>query len=248
MQLNSYGCYKKGMEFYKSVDPDKNYEIALLYLKKAAEENNSPAQVQFGIMYLQGVGVERNNSIAMQWIESSIEKMAIFYCFSYGMLFYNGIEVEKNDGIALVLLQKAADRNYELAQAQIGLMYLDGRGVSENEYEAMSWIEKSLKHMDRSGCYRAGIHLNSQYKSENHLRIAWVFINKAAKEGYGLAQALLVEMYLEGKGVQKNQDEALKWIDKSAGNLKSHECYDQEMKYYNGFDVEKNYKIAMLYL
>jgi TPR repeat protein len=33
-------------------------------------------------------------------------------------------------------------------------------------------------------------------------------------------------MYLEGKGAHKNQDEALKWIEKSVRNLEPKECYD----------------------
>jgi TPR repeat protein len=248
IQFNNYALYKKGMEFYESADLDNNYKAALLYLKKAADGDYGSAQVQLGIMYLQGVGVEKNYKIAMEWIESSLEEMYKFECFTYGMLFYNGIEVGKNYDIALVFLKKAADDTHRFALATLGLMYLDGHGISENEYEAMRLIEKSLKNMEPNECYTVGIHLYNQYESEKHLGIAWIFINKAAKEGYGLTQALLGEMYLEGKGVRKNQDEALEWITISAGNLKSHECYDQAMKYYNGFDIEKNYNVAMLYL
>jgi TPR repeat protein len=177
MQLNSLGCHEKGMEFYESVDLDNNYEIALLYLKKAAGEDDSKAQVQLGIMYLHGVGLERNDYKAMEWIESSIKKyMNGYYSFNFGLIFYNGIKVEKNYDIALKFLQKSADDNYELAQALLGLMYLDGHGVSKNEDKAKSWIENSMRKKEPN------------------------------------------------------------------------DCNDQAMKYYNGFDIEKNHKIAMLYL
>jgi TPR repeat protein len=199
-------------------------------------------------MYLQGVGVERNHNIAMEWVEASIDKMPSYECYCYGIIFYNGISVVKNYAIALGFLQKAADRNDTLSQAQLGLMYLDGRGVSENKYEAIRWTEKSLDNMKQGDRYDFGSHLYKQYKSEKYLGVAWNFIEKAAEEGHGLAQALLGRIYLEGKGIQKNQDEVLKWIERSVRNLGPYECYRQGMKYYNGFGVEKNYNVAMLYL
>jgi TPR repeat protein len=221
-----YGCRKKGLEFYQSGEIDNNYGIALLYFKNA-EEYRPEAKFQLGMIYLNGIGIERNYNEAMEWIKSSVEEMPDYECHKYGMHLYNGIKSEKKHVIALIFLRKAADQNYGLSQAQIGLMYLDGHGVSESNYEAMRWIEKSLENMKRDRCYDLGFRLYSQYESEKHLVIAWIFINKAAEEGNGLAQALLGEMYLEGKGAQKNQDEALKWIEKSVRNLKSNECYDQ---------------------
>jgi TPR repeat protein len=221
------------MEFYENLGLGDNYEIALIYLRKAAKGDGfsapapAPAPARLGMMYFNGIGIERNHNIAMEWIESSVEEMKGYEFHKYGMHLYNGTKSEKNHVIALIFLRKAADQNYGLSQAQIGLMYLDGHGVSESNYEAMRWIEKSLENMKRDRCYDLGFRLYSQYESEKHLVIAWIFINKAAEEGNGLAQALLGEMYLEGKGAQKNQDEALKWIEKSVRNLKSNECYDQ---------------------
>jgi TPR repeat protein len=246
--LNAPSCYTKGMEFYNNIVTDNNYEIAALYLQTAAKENNSSAQVRLGIMYLLGLGVEKSCNTAMERIEQSIKKMSPHNYCRYGVLFSGGIEVEKNYTIALAFLRKADNQRNGFSQAQIGLMYIDGHGVPKNESEGMDWIKKSLKNINQSECYNIGLRLYNRYEREKYLSIALLFIKEAAEGGSGLAQALLGEIYLVDKGIQKRQDEESKWIQISVRNLKESECYDLGMKYYNGSEVEKNYAIAIIYL
>ncbi|KAI8880317.1 HCP-like protein [Backusella circina FSU 941] len=255
MNLHIFDCMRKRMQFYNMVEVNSNFEVALLYLRKAllylrkaAEENDEDAQSQLGIMYLQGFGVEKNYDIAVEWIVLSIKIMDKYGCYRYGMKFCFGIEVEKDYTIGLLYLQKAADESYGPAQAQIGLMYLDGHGVSKNKSEGMKWINKSVKNMDIDECYDFGIRLYCHINSGERFGLAFIFIKEAAERGYGLAQAFLGEMYHEGKGVQRNQDEALEWIRKSTRTMDPSECYQHGMKCYSGTGVEKNYSIALLYL
>ncbi|MBQ0008615.1 MAG: sel1 repeat family protein, partial [bacterium] len=70
-------------------------------------------------------------------------------------------------------------------------------------------------------------------------------IKKSAENGNAKSQCNLGIAYLLGNGVEKNYEEALKWLKKSAENGNARGQYNLGVAYLSGEGVEKNYEEAL---
>jgi TPR repeat protein len=63
----------------------QNYEEAVKWLRKAAEQGHARALDSLGSMYSQGDGVEKNYEEAVKWLEKFVEQRESFgKAFAYG--------------------------------------------------------------------------------------------------------------------------------------------------------------------
>ena len=115
--------------------------------------------------------------------------------FNLGIMYANGRGVPENDAEAVKWFRKAADQGYVKAQYHLGIMYANGRGVPENDAEAVKWYRKAADGVS----YRR---LSSRISRSS--------------QGYVKAQYNLGLMYDNGRGVSKNDAEAVKWYKKAA--------------------------------
>jgi TPR repeat protein len=112
----------------------------------------------------------------------------------------------------------------------------------------MFWIEKSIESMTPFDCYNQGMAFYRGLSVVKDYIISLRFMEKAAENHYGLAQAHLALIYYQGFGVEKNRDEAMKWVEGSLTYLSPAECYEQGVKFYNGNEVDSDYEITLLYI
>jgi hypothetical protein len=62
-----------GLMYLKGQGVDKDYKMAMVQFKKAANRNYPPAQYQLGNMYLKGQGVKKNNTEARKWFQKAAD-------------------------------------------------------------------------------------------------------------------------------------------------------------------------------
>jgi TPR repeat protein len=127
-------------------------------------------------------------------------------------------------------------------------MLLEGKGTQKNQPEALNWIAKSLDSMTPNDCYDQGMALYRGTTVAKDYTLSFRFMEKAAENHHGLAQAQLGLVYFYGLGVGKSKDDAIKWVEKSIKELTADKCYEQGMKFYNGTEVDQNYEITLLYI
>ena len=143
-------------------------------------------------------------------------------------------------------MEKLAHDGVASAQNEIGTMYLEGEGYPRSEENALTWFEKaagqgneaarkSIETMSEAGDagaqYALGaMHLSGTGYPQDTKRALDLFFKAAAhgnedalaaitslvNEGNPVAQYVLGEMYLEGKGYPQNTETALKWFFQSA--------------------------------
>ncbi|MDR0486238.1 MAG: sel1 repeat family protein [Elusimicrobiota bacterium] len=145
-------------------------------------------------------------------------------------------------------LKKAAESGDAEANFNIGQMYDRGIGVSKkDEKEAFKWFLKAAElgyakaqHKVALCFYYGRIGMPPQNFVET-----FKWFRKAAEQGLSDSQCCLGIMYLEGKGVSKDEKEAFKWFLKSA----ELGCADGMIKvgkmYAGGIGVSKDEKEAL---
>ena len=219
-EINPFLEYEIGWVYLSGVIVPKDYEKARMFLKKALLDLH-PCSYS---------------------IHSPYEN---YYCaahFSLGNIYYNGWGVEANPVIALYHYTKSERAGHPGACGMLGKMYLDGEGVKQDVSIAREYFTRGSFYYDGRSQYYLGVinyrgegvvkSLDNAKKwlvlsARQEFNAAQVFLKekfkdievsyyKFAQEGDPNAQYVLAHFYLNGIGVEKNKDEAIKWFNSSA--------------------------------
>jgi TPR repeat protein len=187
--------------------------------------------------------------------------------YTLAMKYYNGEGVPMDQGKAASLLTDAANQNHADAQYQLGVMYRAGIGVAKDYDKAKHWLQKAyqneiasaqlaLKAMDQEEHQSAeAVSVSMKAKKQSDDPLASQLISKQsspiypflknARDGDASAQYKLGMTFLKGgDGIERDVDEALKWLKSSARNNNVAANLKLGMLYYKGIDVERDYRSA----
>ena len=117
----------------------KDYPEAVKWYRKAAEQNNAPAQCGLGVCYAEGQGVAKDYPEAVKWYRKAAEQGHAQGQNSLGVCYANGRGVAKDYVEAVKWCRKAAEQNLASAQHNLGVAYHSGEGVAKNYVEAYKW-------------------------------------------------------------------------------------------------------------
>ena len=107
--------------------------------KLLAEQGNSFAQYNLGVMYENGEGVSENDADAVKWYRLAAEQGRARAQNNLGVMYENGEGVPENDAETIKWFRLAAGKGNASAQLNLGFMYFDGDGVPQNNVRAYVW-------------------------------------------------------------------------------------------------------------
>ena len=164
--------------------------------------------------------------------------------------------------LAFEWFQKSAMQNHPGAQCEAGKMLLAGNGVEENEKDGLELLQKSAEHgyapaqiklgskLQESGdlekaryWYDKAIELGvpsiqrecAELLFDEDLEQASSLYQSAAEAGDAQAQFKLAELYQEGNGFPKNEEEAFHWYTEA------------EKQCYRNFPDDASYEVGRCY-
>lgn len=122
---------------------------------------------------------------------------------------------------AVEVLLKLANEGNPLAQFRLGGLYYHGQGVAEDESMAIYWWKKSAANGNAEAMYQIGhAYLFGNTAARNVAdpdREAAVWYFQAASAGHAEAAYTLGLLFLAGKGVIEDRNEAIRWFRSAAG-------------------------------
>jgi uncharacterized protein len=166
-------------------------------------------------------------------------------------------------GRAHRFFSRASDDGNAVADWFLGHMYRLGRGVERDHAIAYSYYQRVAEAYDPDDedANRLRIAIDSQLHMANYIRIgvpsagikpepgraARVYLRLASAYGHPGAQFALGEMYLEGNGVKKNHQQAMKWL--TAAARKRHAGAQALLGdlYWGGKGVKKDHTRALMW-
>lgn len=176
-----------GISAAKKALSEKDYNTAFRLFKSLAEQGNTEAQANLGLMYEIGQGVNKNFAEAFQWYRSAAEKGNAWAQVNLGLAYANGRGTKKDDKEAAKWLRRAALQGSTRAQEILGTMYNQGRGVPQGHKEAAQWINPSnsmyIAELEKN--YRKRLHFDSA-KAERIVREFNIDCNAPKKNGHYL--------------------------------------------------------------
>lgn len=163
-----------------------------------------------------------------------------------GIMYAVGAEGRADYHSALLWLRKAAEQGEPNAQMLTALMCLEGLGVRRNYMQAARWARLSALHGNIVSQLLMGAFLEDGAGVRRDLERAVYWYRQAAAHPVEIgARQRLGTLYLEGKGVPKDTEEGLKWLNESAEMGDANACFQLGMIYYDGRLVEQDYEKAL---
>ena len=175
--------------------------------------------------------------------------------FYMGFCREHGYAIEKDYGEAVDWYKKAAEQGHAKAMRNLGKMYDDGVWAHRNVVEAVKWYVEAAVKGDKVAKTSLGkLAADEDTAPFVSLYAKTAFENEEWKRGVVAAlstdmsnrdlQSWLAYCYIEGKGVEKDEDEAFKWCRKAAEGGNFWSMNKLGLMYEFGDGTEKNLEKA----
>lgn len=138
--------YMLGKAYAKGNGFDKDWNEALKWYRKAAENGYVKAQSVLGDAYSEGHIVKNDWSEAVRWYRKAADQGDVQAQSQLGYAYEKGNGVEKNSAESVKWLRKAADQGYAVAEHNLGLAYYHGEALEQDLAEAARWFRKAADH------------------------------------------------------------------------------------------------------
>jgi TPR repeat protein len=199
--------------FFGTCGMAQDWAESAKWFRKAAEQNDAPAQFNLGVCYHEGQGVAQDDVEAVRWVRKAAEQNDAPAQFNLGLCYLHGQGVAQDDVEAVRWFRKAAEQNDAPAQFKfnLGVCYSKGQGGARDYVEAVRWFRKAAEQNDANAqfnlgyCYHEGQGVARDYVEA----VRW--FRKAAEQNDANAQSNLAFCYGKGDGVAKDYVEAYKW-------------------------------------
>ena len=133
--------YSRGVSHYIK----QEYEQAVDFFRKAAEQGHATAQYNLGVCYYNGQGVIQDYKEAVKWYRKAAEQGYANAQNNLGGCYYNGWGVAQDYNEAVKWYKKAAEQGNAHAQNNLGVCYENGQGVTQDYNEAVKWYKKAAE-------------------------------------------------------------------------------------------------------
>jgi TPR repeat protein len=177
----------------------KDERTAVTWCRRAAEQGFARAQYNLGIMYAKGLGIAKDEGAAVTWYRRAAEQGFAPAQHSLGYRYANGQGIAKDEGAAVTWYRRAAEQRYAPAQYNLGVMYENGWGVTKDYAQAIAWYRKAAEQDEPPAQYESGEGMAQDFRM-----------------AAAMAKANLGMMYENGRGVAKDEAQAVGWYRKAA--------------------------------
>ena len=224
----------------------KDYDVAVLKFRQAAEKGNARAKYMLGVCCYDGTGADEDWDAAFRWFYEAGKQDYPDALYRLGVCCEQAIGTDRDMEKALFCWVKGAKLGHAESQYRAGATAISVFGEYDDGIE---WLRRSAEQGNPFAMRFLGFVYEGKDKAESddwHRKAAEA-LYKAAKQGDPHAQHDLAGLYRDGIGVQKDPAEADKWFAIAAKNYRAAaEQDDPEAQcllggfYMKGVGVEKD--------
>ena len=136
--------------YYEGQGRQRDYEKAVFWYLKAANQDNVTAQINLAQMYAYGKGVPQDFAKAAVWWKKLADQGDSKAQAALAGLYYQGSGVTKDIARALDLWNESARQGIIDAQRNLGLLYGKGQGVVRDDVQAYAWLNAAAVQTDKT--------------------------------------------------------------------------------------------------
>jgi len=156
--------------------------------------------------------------------------------------YQEALKIDPGNARALRGLKATADLLGEKARAlnmqgdpDLALAYIDqGLQAAPEDKQLLALKEQINRSFNANESFSKAERLYHGYKGNRDLSRAAFYYRKAAEHGHREAMNALGVMYVDGKGLDRDEDEAMKWFSKAANDNDAEAMYNLALGYLFG--------------
>lgn len=244
--------------YYRGRHVERNYETALQWWSRAAQQGNALAIGNMALCYQTGNGTEADSVRAVQLYDRSLRtgNPQLFRSFenqaANGNLFAatylahcykDGIGTRKNADKYIEYLTIAADKGSVSSRTELGLAYYNRHDYTQ----AFNNFSMAAHRGDVNATYFTGLLLLEGKGVGQNLNEGVTYLMRAERRGQTRAAYRLGQCYLTGQGVQANPEQAVMYFRLAAGRNLPVAQWALAECYMKGIGVPVNYELATYY-
>lgn len=234
-----------GIWYEKGIGIEQNFNLALEWIHKSAEQDYVSAFANLGRLYHSGRGTKRDLEKSVYYYTLGANLDAPDCQFRLALYFFSGEGVEKDMAKAFSLFHKAASHKFSSAIFELYRCYINGWGTEKDEEAALKALKEAAKLKHPQACYTLASYFYSGEMVEKDERKAFKLYKKSAELGYGLAQEKLGFIFRNGiLGENESPKKSFKWYCKAAEQDNASAQFYIGYFYANGYGVKKNVNLA----
>ena len=198
----AYGAYQRGY-----------YLTALELALPRADSGDPAAQTLIAEIYWKGLGVARDKKKAADWYRFAANggNRTAQFLYANILLRGDGLKTDKKEGRKY--MEMAAKAGHVRGQFNLAQLMTDERPTWAGYKRALPWYEKAAKAGLADAQYAmANIYADAKGVTTNDDVTARKWLAKAAQGGMDTAQLEYGVWLANGRGGEKNETEAFKWL------------------------------------
>lgn len=210
-----------GLAYEEGKIVEQDLAKAKEYYYKAAKQGDSFSYIYLGGLYEQDDSIPDHYQLAMNCYIEAYKQGEVRACYRIGNLYDGGLGVEKDFKKAAEYYQIGMEKGDLDCQTLLGLIYHDQLLTDKTvEYGVELIKDAASKGNKRSQRLLNDLSLKNDGSMAPEKVFAFNF--EQAQNGNADAQFEVYKAYDEGRGVEQNKEEALKWLKESSNNGNIH--------------------------
>ncbi len=210
---------------------DQNFEKALDWFLKCANQDDAKAKYYVGVMYFNGHGTQVDLEKAADWIMKSAKQDDADAQCDLGIMYLQGRGVDKNETDAVTYFKKAAEQDHADAQFNLAVCYENGEGIDKDVPKAIALYCKAAEQGNSDAQIQLEYLFTEGLDTEKEKVDTFLWYQKEAEKNLKFAQKVLVKAYSLGIGVSQDLKMATYWVlrsglEKEVGIRITEENYD----------------------
>ncbi|MCF6219822.1 MAG: sel1 repeat family protein [Robiginitomaculum sp.] len=210
-----YGTFYLG-GLYGLTDDKK---IGYAWIEKSAKNGFSTAQVKLGFARIYGGDIEKNHDSAFKLFSKAAKQGNYEGQYWLAEAYQRGIGVYADDTKAIEWYKKAHQSGNPEAALKLVFIYMDEDSHEYSFDKARDWVEYMIKNDNSAVAHvYAGDMYSDGYAYSKDNKKAYAHYLAAAEQNNGEGQYKTALALLEGRGVDKNKQLAIEWLQKADKN------------------------------
>ena len=243
-----------GKTYYLGLNDNQDYEKAILWFTKSAEQGNVNAIYNLGLCFYYGQGVNQDYAAAVEYFKKAANNGHAMAQFKYAYCLHMGLGLQgKNINEAIKWYECAASQDVINAKNNVAIIYLFNdptnylMGTSDvKEIGFPQYYDKGMKYLlecEQAGVSESYLNLGNAYSYgtvvEKDEDKALEYYKKAVENGLYDGYNSLGTCYFNGSGVKQDYKKAFQYFKLAAkkGSVKG--CYNLALQYYHGNGIKK---------
>lgn len=231
-QGDAHAQFSLGSLYYQGLGVPQDYQEAVKWLTKAADQRHIYAEVTLAGILTDGVQgvIPKDYPQALMWFmfaaaQGDVEAVEFRDSLAMKMTPVQIVEAQKRarefkpvDAYTKLYqeVRPLAEQGDSAAQFKLALMFYNGQGVARDYNQSLSWFKKAALQGHPLAQFNAGYMYEKGEGTPQDFLEAAKYYRKSAERGNQLAQYNLGYMYERGQGVAPDEVQALMWYNLAA--------------------------------